>query len=292
MTQRCLFCGEAEHVAIHEVWGHEFMMETCCLSLYEHLVSEMDADPAWARHLLRTLEIEELCGPTLRRVADTGCGAMLLDWQLRIGPGLGYAQTRAFIDRHHGHCAPPKAWRFDAAIYNGFTLLGVAVVGNPVAPAFMGKGILEVNRLCLRRDLPDALLWNAASMLYGWCAREAKRRGWCKIITYTRADEPGTSLTAAGWEKDGTVRRGRGWHSSRRPRSNTNAWVGKVRWAKTLWRGPLPQVAKARPAISLSGAAAGAPGLHHSLCRKGSASGRDLPASDWQLQPRLRPGSF
>ena len=186
-----------EHVSVHEVWGHEFMLETCCEHLHQQLVTEMNADPDWSRCFLRALEIEALCGHRLRRIADNS-GGMLLDWQLRIGAGLGRAQTRAFIARHHAHCAPPVMWRFDAAIYNGNTLLGLAIVGNPVAPGLMLRGILEVNRLCLRRDLPDALRWNAASMLYGWCAREARRRGWRKIITYTRADEPGTSLRAAG----------------------------------------------------------------------------------------------
>ena len=232
MTPRCLFCGEAEHVSVHEVWGHEFMLETCCEHLHSQLVAEMKADPAWSRHLLRSLEIEALCGHKLRRVADGG-GSMLLDWQLRIGAGLGWRQTRAFIARHHAHCAPPLMWRFDSAVYNGSTLLGVAIVGNPVAPGLMGRGILEVNRLCLRRDIADVLRWNAASMLYGWCAREARRRGWRKIITYTRVDEPGISLRAAGWVAETRVR-GRGWHGSRRARSNTNAWVDKVRWAKTL----------------------------------------------------------
>ncbi len=241
MTPPCLFCGDAEHVSVHEVWGHEFMLETCCEHLHQQLVTEMNADPDWSRCFLRALEIEALCGHRLRRIADNS-GGMLLDWQLRIGAGLGRAQTRAFIARHHAHCAPPVMWRFDAAIYNGNTMLGLAIVGNPVAPGLMLRGILEVNRLCLRRDLPDALRWNAASMLYGWCAREARRRGWRKIITYTRADEPGTSLRAAGWAPEAKVR-GRGWHGGRRARSNTNAWIDKVRWARTL----LPAAASAVP---------------------------------------------
>ena len=233
-TIRCLFCGEPEHVAVHEVWGHEFMLETCCEHLHEHVVREMSDDVAWSRSLLRGLEIEALCGHELRRVADGG-GSMLLDWRLRIGAGLSWAETREFIARHHAHCAPPRIWRFDAAIHNGNTLLGVAVVGNPVAPGLMGKGVVELNRLCLRRDLPDALRWNAASMLYGWAAREARRRGWRKIVTYTRADEPGTSLRAAGWKMEARVR-GRGWHRRGRARSNTNAWIDKVRWGKPLTR--------------------------------------------------------
>jgi len=94
----CLFCGETEHVTVHEVWGHEWMLETCCGDLHQHLTAEMSDDPAWARDLLRALEIEALCGHELRRVADDDA-SMLLDWQLRIGPGLGWGETREFIAR-------------------------------------------------------------------------------------------------------------------------------------------------------------------------------------------------
>ena len=112
-------------------------------------------------------------------------------------------------------------------------MLGVVTVGNPVAPALCSRGMLEVNRLCIRRDVPRALAWNAASMLYGWSAREAERRGWSHIVTYTRADEDGASLVAAGWQREAIVR-GRGWHSSRRQRTNRNGWIDKVRWGRTL----------------------------------------------------------
>lgn len=106
-------------------------------------------------------------------------------------------------------------------------------VGNPVAPALMSRGWVEVNRLCIRRDLAPQLAWNACSQLYGHAAREAAKRGFRKIISYTRADEPGTSLAAAGWVAESTVR-GRSRSSARRPRSNVNSWVDKVRWGKEL----------------------------------------------------------
>jgi hypothetical protein len=70
-------------------------------------------------------------------------------------------------------------------------------------------------------------------MLYGWSAREAERRGWSRIVTYTRADEDGGSLIAAGWTPEATVR-GRGWHSGRRARANRNAFIDKTRWGKAL----------------------------------------------------------
>jgi hypothetical protein len=229
----CLFCGEPERVGLFEMWSsHEFMIETCCEHLHETVVSEMAEDREWARSLLRRIGAEEVMGQPLRRLADdSGCG-LVLDWQLRVRD-VTFATARDFVARHHRHCRPPTAWRFGASIFNGRTMLGTVIVGNPVAPAFNGRGTLEVNRLCIRRDVPRALAWNAASMLYGWSAREAERRGWSHIITYTRADEEGTSVRAAGWQQEATVR-GRGWHSSRRYRANPNAWIDKVRWGKPL----------------------------------------------------------
>ena len=61
----------------------------------EQLVTEMNADPDWSRCFLRALEIEALCGHRLRRIADNS-GGMLLDWQLRIGAGLGRARNPRF----------------------------------------------------------------------------------------------------------------------------------------------------------------------------------------------------
>jgi hypothetical protein len=239
----CLFCGAPEYLGLHEIWGHEFMIETCCESLHYQVAAEMADDPAWAAELLRRLEIEVLTGHRLRRLADDGCAGMLLDWQLRIGEAHA-GVVRRFVARHHAHCGIPTAWRFHAAVFNGATLMGVAIVGNPVARALMGRGIVEVNRLCIRRDTADALRWNAASMLYGWCAREARRRGFAKIITYTRVDEPGTSLAASGWTHEAMIR-GRGWHSALRARSNANGWIDKVRWSRSLGarpqRNPTPE---------------------------------------------------
>ena len=231
-TMQCLFCGEQEHVEVFEVWGHDFMFHTCCEGLHEQIAFDMNDDPAWARRFLQRLGIEELCGHELRRVADDDGCSLVLDWSLRIAP-VTHDQARSFIARHHAHCRPPVMWRFHTGIFNGRTLLGVAVVGNPVARSYNGRGIVEVNRLCIRRDIAKPLRWNAASMLYGWCAREAARLGWSKIITYTRADEVGTSLRAAGWEQEGRIR-GRGWHGARRSRSNTNSWIDKVRWSREL----------------------------------------------------------
>jgi hypothetical protein len=230
---QCLFCGKPERVDIFDIWSsHEFMLEACCEGLHETVVREMADDPAWARALLKGLGVEDFTGHRLRRLADDGCCGMLLDWQLELRD-ISFGLARRFIDRHHAHCAAPLTWRFGQACWNGATMIGVVSVGNPVARALCSQGALEVNRLCIRRDIPRALAWNAASMLYGWSAREAERRGWSRIVTYTRADEDGGSLIAAGWTPEATVR-GRGWLSGQRARANRNAFIDKTRWGKAL----------------------------------------------------------
>jgi hypothetical protein len=120
---------------------------------------------------------------------------------------------------------------------NGSALIGVVTVGNPVSPAFNGRGIVEVNRLCIRGDLDPMLRWNCCSKLYAYAAAEAERRGFTRIITYIHVDEEGISLRAAGWVCDGPAG-GRGWHSARRARSNRNAWITKERWSRALRRKP------------------------------------------------------
>ncbi|HKM65014.1 MAG TPA: XF1762 family protein [Acidisphaera sp.] len=226
------------------------MIETCCEGLYESLVHELNADPAWARRFLRFLDIEDLTGQRLRRLADDDACGLVLDWQLEF-VHVSFHEARCVIAKYHAHCTAPVGWRFGIGIRNGRTLIGVATVGNPVARALGGQGIVEVSRLCVRRDLPSALCWNAASMLYGWCAREAARCGWRKIVTYTRADELGTSLRAAGWTPEARVR-GRGWHSTRRDRSNTNGWIDKVRWSRTLTPGTANSPAQNLPSHTIS----------------------------------------
>ncbi len=142
----CWFCGEPEVVELAEMWGHQFMWETCWEALHESLCQQVANDPTWGRELLRRLGAEAFAGHRLRRVADDDGGGLVLDWQLRVRP-VAFAAARAFVGQHHAHCAPPVTWRYGYAAFNGMTQLGVVMARNPVARAFMGRGIVEVNRL-------------------------------------------------------------------------------------------------------------------------------------------------
>ncbi len=145
------------------------------------------------------------------------------------------AEAKAFVRRFHAHNpAPPAGWKFGASIFNGPQLLGVVIIGRPVARRIDAAATVEVTRLCLRRDIAAGLRWNAASMLYGWAAKEARRRRFASIITYTLKDlEPGTSLIAAGWKRDGESRGG-SWSRPSRPRIDKASLGPKVRWRKQL----------------------------------------------------------
>lgn len=73
-------------------------------------------------------------------------------------------------------------------------LIGVAVVGRPVARRSQNGFTCEVTRMCTDGSK------NACSKLYSTSARIAKEMGYTKIITYILESETGVSLRASGWK--------------------------------------------------------------------------------------------
>ncbi len=227
----CPHCGDEQEIDLHEVWNsREFLVSTCCEQSEEEVRWGLAHDPEWARGLLQHLGIEAICGERLRRVADDGLGALILDWQLRLDR-IAFRDVRRFIDRHHEHLAGPTGWRYGQGIWNGPDLIGVVTVGQPLARAFDPHQVVEVTRLCVRRDRADALRWNACSQLYGWAAREAQQRGFRCIISYTRQDEDGGTLRAVGWHCDGPAG-GRSWNWRGRPRVDRAPPFPRLRWSR------------------------------------------------------------
>jgi hypothetical protein len=70
---------------------------------------------------------------------------------------------------------------------------------------------------------------NACSALYGASRRVARALGYDRLLTFTLASEPGTSLRAAGWV---FVRETRGgsWSRTRRARTPPAVKAPKRRW--------------------------------------------------------------
>jgi hypothetical protein len=66
-------------------------------------------------------------------------------------------------------------------------------------------------------------------MLYAAAWRAARAMGYRRLITYTLATEPGTSLRAVGFREVGAVK-GRSWHTPSRPRVDKTPLQDKLRW--------------------------------------------------------------
>lgn len=134
--------------------------------------------------------------------------------------------ARIFVDRHHRHHKAPVSGLFAIAVSEDETIVGVAIVGRPIARGNADGWTAEVTRVCVLEGYP-----NACSMLYGASWRAAKALGYRRLITYTLVSEPGTSVRAAGWKEIG--RRGGGsWDTPTRPRVDTHPLEQKTLWER------------------------------------------------------------
>lgn len=141
---------------------------------------------------------------------------------LEIQP-ISYREACEFVRQHHSHHLPPQGWKFGIVVNDGEKVVGVVMVGRPVARRLDDGWTLEVTRCCTD-GTP-----NAASMLYGAARRAVFALGYKRLITYTLRTENGTSLKAAGWKAIG-VAGGGDWNVPTRPRH----YVGP-QCQKTLW---------------------------------------------------------
>jgi len=146
--------------------------------------------------------------------------------QLRIVP-LTLADANKLVANWHRHHVPADQSKFCLGVCTeDGKLVGAAIVGRAVARCLDDAFTLEVNR-CVTDGTP-----NACSALYGAVARTAKAMGYLKVYTYTRFDEEGASLRAAGWLLDDPEIRARSWAMPNRKRTDKTEVVKRKRW---LW---------------------------------------------------------
>jgi len=136
------------------------------------------------------------------------------------------AVTKECVIRWHRHNAPAlqSIIRVGAATDDG-TLVAVGTAGRPVARHYDDGQTLEVTRVS-SDGTP-----NATSMLYGALTRAAFALGYRRVITYTQADESGSSLRGAGWKVVAERPARKGWSSPSRERTDARY----MRSARTLW---------------------------------------------------------
>jgi len=138
---------------------------------------------------------------------------------------IGFDVASWFVNSWHRHARATVGHVFSLGLFDSdLSLHGVAVVGRPVARMLDDGSTLEVTRLATDGTR------NACSMLYAAACREARARGWSKVITYTKSDETGASVRAAGFTQAGIVK-GRQWDTPSR-RRNQRPVVDRVRWER------------------------------------------------------------
>src|SRR5690242_20092522 len=108
---------------------------------------------------------------------------------LRIVP-VTLEVANDFVRRLHRHSKPVLGSKFAIGCMNGDQLVGVAIVGRPVAQALDDGLTAEITRNCTDGTR------NACSMLYGACRKATKAMGYMETFTYTLPEEGGASLRA------------------------------------------------------------------------------------------------
>lgn len=119
-----------------------------------------------------------------------------------------FRQACAFVASLHRHNKPPRGHKFSVALWDGDRMVGVGMAGRPVARHFDDGTTLEINRTCTDGTA------NANSMIYGAIRRAAFAMGYRRVITYTQADESGSSLRAAGFVQVKTLPARKSWVAS------------------------------------------------------------------------------
>ncbi len=151
---------------------------------------------------------------------------------LKVIP-LSLKEANNFIDKYHRHNKRCAGHKFSiGAEYQG-KLVGVAIVGRPVARKLDNKLTLEINRNCVLDDAPKG----TCSFLYAKAIKIWQSMGGKKIITYTLETESGSSLKAVKFNKETTVqtfKKNTGWIT----RAN-RVWqevqaTPRIRWGKEL----------------------------------------------------------
>jgi len=146
-------------------------------------------------------------------------------------------EANAFVCEHHRHHSRVQGHRYAFGAELGGKLVGVAILGRPVAWQVDQYRELEVSRLCTD-GTP-----NACSFLLGRSARLARELGFRRVFTSILETESGHSLKVAGWIKEYTTRGG-SWDRKGRRRPKKAPECPKQVWAPQWCARPVVEVSE------------------------------------------------
>lgn len=138
---------------------------------------------------------------------------------------LTLREANAYVERNHRHHGPARGCIVTVGVESEGEIVGVCIVGRPLARMLQDGYTAEVLRCCT-----DGA-YNACSMLYGAAWRAVRALGYRRLVTYTLPQEGGSSLLASGFKLLGEAGGG-SWSREGRPRVDLHPTQGKLRWEK------------------------------------------------------------
>jgi hypothetical protein len=136
--------------------------------------------------------------------------------------------AKEFVKAHHRHNSPPQGHKFSVGLEQDERLIGVVIVGRPIARHNDDGYTAEVTRCCV---LPGH--HGANSKLYAAAWRAVKGMGYTRLISYTLPSESGASLRAAGFSAVRITKPSpKGWNVPSRPRKKSGKYPDgeKILW--------------------------------------------------------------
>jgi len=126
-------------------------------------------------------------------------------------------EANNFVETYHRHSGRTSrdGGKFAIGVSRaGYGLLGVVIVGRPLARALDDGVTAEALRVCVLPNMGDVTK-GACSFLYAAAWRAWRAMGGHKMVTYTLQSESGQSLVGAGAKTVAQLKgRPKGWNRS------------------------------------------------------------------------------
>jgi hypothetical protein len=150
---------------------------------------------------------------------------------MRIVP-LTLRVANDFVEQHHRHSSRTSndGGKFAIGLEVDGSLVGVAIVGRPVARMLQEPGTAELLRCCVSPTAPR----NAVSKLNARAKRIWQLMGGTRMVSYTLARESGASMRAAGFVEEAEVAARRWDTPARRRGARAIESEPKTRWAASF----------------------------------------------------------
>lgn len=151
---------------------------------------------------------------------------------MRIVP-LTLRQANDFVERWHRHSARTSndGGKYAVGLEHDGHLVGVAIVGRPVARLLQVEGAAELLRLCTSPGAPKG----SGAKLYARARRIWQLMGGTKLHTYTLGAESGATIRGAGVREPAAIVPPQQWTRPSRPREEREIYEQlKLRWSEDL----------------------------------------------------------